>query len=125
MCISYWISYVCSSDRDPPLLPDLSAASKPVGIASAIEMLRSAISHAREMRQFVSDRMEQLPDATIVSDVNGAVTLSNAAAAKLFDDLSASPDDRLSLPHILQPFRNAKNRAPMVVPQGVSGDQLD
>src|SRR3546814_5069938 len=93
---------------EPPLLPDLSAASKPVGIASAIEMLRSAISHAREMRQFVSDRMEQLPDATIVSDVNGAVTLSNGAAAKLFDELSASPDDRLSLPHILKPFRNAK-----------------
>src|SRR3546814_7360689 len=44
-----------------------------------------------------------LPDATIVSDVNGAVTLSNAAAAKLFDELSASPDDRLSLPHILKP----------------------
>src|SRR3546814_11322015 len=66
-----------------------------------------------------------LPDATIVSDVNGAVTLSNAAAAKLFDELSASPDDRLSLPHILKPFRNAKNRAPIVVPQGVSGDQLD
>src|SRR3546814_9584797 len=53
------------------------------------------------------------------------ISLSNAAAAKLFDELSASPDDRLSLPHILKPFRNAKNRAPIVVPQGVSGDQLD
>src|SRR3546814_17438680 len=101
MCISYWISYVCSSDRDPPLLPELSAASKPVGLASAIEMLRSAISHAREMRHFVSDRMEQLPDATIVSDVNGAVTLSTAAAAKLFNELSESPDTRRRCPHIL------------------------
>src|SRR3546814_16339857 len=61
------------------------------------------------------------PDTTRVR----SVTLSNAAAAKLFDELSASPDDRLSLPHILKPFRNAKNRAPIVVPQGVSGDQLD
>src|SRR3546814_4045193 len=75
-------AYMCSElegfEAEPPLLPDLSAASKPVGIASAIEMLRSAISHAREMRQFVSDRMEQRSEEH-TSELQSLMRISYAA----------------------------------------------
>lgn len=64
---------------------------------STIRLLRQAIANARELRHFIADRLHQLPDPTLVADLEGTVVLANAAAANLFDSLGIPSEDRVNL----------------------------
>ena len=56
-------------------------------LETTIGKLRHAISHARELHHFALDRIDQLPDAILVTDREGRIVLSNAAAIRLFASL--------------------------------------
>ncbi|HET6523568.1 CHASE2 domain-containing protein [Sphingopyxis sp.] len=86
---------------DPRWLPEPEMPLPPGGqLESTIGKLRLAISNARELRHFALDRLDQLPDAILVTDREGYIVLSNAAAAALFGSLGTSiaeGDDCLAL----------------------------
>ena len=72
-------------EQEPSLLPRVSLrGSAKRGVAGTIALLHAAIARNREMRHFVADRLDQLPDATVVADLPGRVVLANAAAHRLF-----------------------------------------
>ncbi|WP_432787507.1 CHASE2 domain-containing protein [Novosphingobium rhizosphaerae] len=72
-------------NEEPSLLPRV-VLSRPGrrGMADTIALLHAAIARNREMRHFVADRLDQLPDATLVADLPGRIVLANAAAHRLF-----------------------------------------
>ncbi len=75
---------------DPRWLPEPERQFPPGGqLESTIAKLKLAISNARELRHFALDRLDQLPDAILVTDRAGHIVLSNAAAASLFGSLGA------------------------------------
>lgn len=86
---------------DPRWLPEPDTQRPPGGqFESTIGKLRLAISNARELRHFALDRLDQLPDAILVTDRQGRIVLSNAAATLLFGSLGKSlteGDDCLAL----------------------------
>lgn len=72
-------------EQEPSLLPRVSLRGPAQrGVAGTIALLHAAIARNREMRHFVADRLDQLPDATVVADLPGRVVLANAAAYRLF-----------------------------------------
>ncbi len=77
---------------------------------STTAMLHHAIAHAREMRHFMFDRLDQLPDATLIADMDGKLLLSNSAARELFDRLGMPAQDRQTLTAIFRQFRVGPNR---------------
>lgn len=70
--------------EQPMLVPQRNVVHTERGVGYTIALLNAAITRDREMRHFVSDRLDQLPDATIVADLNGDILLANVAARKLF-----------------------------------------
>lgn len=94
------------------------------GRESTTAMLHRAIAHARAMRRFMSDRVDQLPDATVITDMNGTVLLSNAVARELFDRLGISPHDRQSLGEIFRQFRTDLTRETLAVPSLRAGEEV-
>ncbi len=76
-------------EQEPPLLPNMKQSSAASGaVASTIALLRSTIAKHREMRHFVAARLDQLPDATLITNLDGEVVLGNAAAKQLFPDVT-------------------------------------
>lgn len=98
-------------DAEPALLPQ-EKRSTAVQL-NATELLTQAIAQARNMRQFVLDRLNQLPDATLVADMGGQIILANVAAAALFDALDVSVADRRQLATLLTLFRDNATREPL------------
>lgn len=78
-------------DEEPSLLPRVALPAKARrGVAATIALLHGAIARNREMRHFVADRLDQLPDATLVADLPGGIVLANAAAHRLFTGFGLS-----------------------------------
>lgn len=57
---------------------------RPDSVASMIGLLRSAIANYREMRDYIVERLEQLPDPTLITNPDGEVSFANTAARRLF-----------------------------------------
>lgn len=77
---------------EPALVPLKGAVRSERGVAYTIALLRAAIARNREMRHFVADRLDQLPDATVVSDLGGTILIANVAARALFASLDGGLD---------------------------------
>lgn len=85
-------------------------------IDSVIDSLGQAISNARELRRFTADSFDQLPDATLVTDMAGRVTMSNAAATTLFVSFMIPETERLNVEPLLTHFREGPHDGPLVFP---------
>lgn len=92
-------------EEEPFMVPQVEERRKDRGVAYTIALLRSAITRNREMRHFVADRLDQLPDATLVANLTGRIVLSNVAASKLFATLRHGPEELMSAASILGHFR--------------------
>lgn len=92
-------------ESEPSVLPQPVGRRKNQGVASTIAMLRSAVASNREMRHFVTDRLEQLPDATLVSDEEGKILIANAAARRLLASLGQPFDRGTAVNEIIAVFR--------------------
>ncbi|MES2832437.1 MAG: CHASE2 domain-containing protein [Pseudomonadota bacterium] len=76
-------------DREPHLLPEVSDNRAPDSIADVLERridaMKNAARRVRDLRKFVSNSLDNLPDATLVADVNGRVLLANREANLYFE----------------------------------------
>ncbi len=76
-------------DREPHLLPEIRTRA-PATLANAdvldrhINAMRRAVRRVRDLRIFVSDSLNNLPDATLVTTIDGYVLLANAHAVDYF-----------------------------------------
>ena len=92
------------------------------GIDSTIQRLGQAIAEGRELRHFVSDRFDQLPDPTLVTSHTGRVLLANAASIRLFDSLEVPIGEREHVSSMLARFRIGIEREPLALPDGQSNE---
>jgi CHASE2 domain-containing sensor protein/signal transduction histidine kinase len=77
---------------EPQLLPQ--PAEKPTGIdmvGRQAWLLRGAITRMDDMRQFVTDRLQQMPDSTFVTDDDGRIVMANREAMQLCAETGVSP----------------------------------
>jgi len=101
-------------DREPHLLPEAAPAEADEQIEDVLERRISAMKNAarrvRDLRQFVSDSLDNLPDATLVTDTEGRVLLANRHAHQYLSRLAgASIRDVFSQLHSPQPVDQAAN----------------
>jgi len=66
--------------------------------------MHGAIGRMRDLRRFVDDTLQGLPDATLVVDPSGQVVLANRAARDLFGVLTGRPPDGRPLADLLAAF---------------------
>ncbi|MEE4452814.1 CHASE2 domain-containing protein [Novosphingobium resinovorum] len=94
---------------EPAPVPQAHGEPTERGVGYTIALLRAAIARDREMRHFVADRLDQLPDATLVVDLEGRMLLANVAARRLFasfgDGLGGSLGEGASAQAALRHFR--------------------
>lgn len=77
---------------------------------STVELLGSAIDRARQIRRFVSDRLDQLPDATFIADIDGRLILHNDAAEALLKDFGLWNEGRQNIRTVLDHFQSTDDR---------------
>lgn len=97
------------------LLPQTTERTNAGPIGSTIQRLGQAITEARELRHFVSDCFDKLPDATLVTGAAGRVVLANAAFVQLFDSLEAPLAHRTNAASLLAYFQDAASREPLAL----------
>ncbi len=75
-------------DHEPHLLPENSTASPDDQIEDVLERrinaMKNAARRVRDLRQFVSDSLDNLPDATLITRTDGRILLPNRKAASYF-----------------------------------------
>lgn len=103
--------------KEAALLPDdAPEAAKSGESDSVIDSLGQAITNARELRRFIADSFDQLPDATLVTDMTGRVTMSNAAATALFASFMIPEIERLNVGPLLSRFRDGLHGSSLAFP---------
>ncbi|MFZ6723526.1 CHASE2 domain-containing protein [Undibacterium sp. Ji49W] len=78
-------------DQEPHLLPEFvdqdevqPARALTDTLEQSINAMREAVDRVRDLRQFISDSLVSLPDATLVTTTDGNVLLSNQPAIDYF-----------------------------------------
>lgn len=107
--------------EEPALVPQLGHAPRERGVGYTITLLRAAITRNREMRHFVADRLDQLPDATLVSDLSGRLVLSNVAARRLFASLGQDVATGAAIATLMRCYRLANSGGAVPFPPDASG----
>lgn len=106
-------------EKEAALLPnEIPKAARSGEIDSVIESLSQAIINARELRRFIADCFDQLPDATLATDMAGRVTMSNADAETLFTSLMIPETERRRIEPLLARFRDGPHGNPVTFPFG-------
>lgn len=89
-------------DREPHLLPE--AAKESTLIEDVLEHRMNAMENAarrvRDLRQFVSDSLNSLPDATLVTTTDGHVLLANKHATQYFSSIGFQDINGALLPYL-------------------------
>ena len=79
-------------DHEPHLLPEPPGSRRPDATEDVLERrinaMKNAARRVRELRKFVSNSLDNLPDATLVTAVDGQVLLANRHATDYFADRS-------------------------------------
>ncbi len=75
-------------DQEPHLLPEDTSAAHNDQIEDVLERrinaMKNAARRVRDLRQFVSDSLDNLPDATLVTRIDGRILLPNRQATSYF-----------------------------------------
>lgn len=75
-------------DQEPHLLPEVEQANGSEQIEDLLERrinaMKNAARRVRDLRQFVSDSLDNLPDATVVTTTEGRILLANRHANDYF-----------------------------------------
>jgi CHASE2 domain-containing sensor protein/nitrogen-specific signal transduction histidine kinase len=90
---------------EPDLAP--AAPAQPIGddvITREVNLMQGAVGRMRELRRFVADTLQGLPDATLVMDLDERVTMANRAADLLFEELIGALPQGLLLSELLAAF---------------------
>ncbi|HEX8957111.1 MAG TPA: CHASE2 domain-containing protein [Burkholderiaceae bacterium] len=101
-------------DREPHVLPELGEddARRPIQdvLARRIQAMEKAARRVRDLRQFVTDSLDSLPDATLVCSVDGHVLLANRLALAFFDSLDIPGAGDALVPYL---FSGLKSPQPL------------
>jgi len=110
-------------EKEPHLLPefidDEEEKSAPVltdTLEQSINAVRVAADRVRDLRQFVSDSLASLPDATLVTTTDGNVLLSNPPALSYFASQGLPKVNDSLLPYLF-----ARMSAPMESDENQTG----
>lgn len=97
-------------DREPHLLPELQNDERETGgsknptwqdkLERSFSAMHAAARRVRDLRQFVSDSLSSLPDATLVTSVEGTVILANPAAQTYFKSIGQPQLQDAMLPYL-------------------------
>jgi CHASE2 domain-containing sensor protein/signal transduction histidine kinase len=94
-------------DKEPHLLPELhneGAGTVSLRFQDKLEQriaaMRTAASRVRDLRQFISDSLNSLPDATLVTTVDGNVILCNPPAMMYFASIGHPKIQDAMLPYL-------------------------
>lgn len=73
-------------DQEPHVLPELAASNTIIEdvLERRMNAMETAARRVRDLRQFISDNLDSLPDATLVTTVDGHVLLANKHANQYF-----------------------------------------
>lgn len=91
---AYMVDELGALAQEPSILPQpaLSASHAPDDvIGRQVALMHQAVRNLRDLRRFMSDSLDGLPDATLVADAGGHILIANTAAQNLFARLAA-PD---------------------------------
>ena len=79
-------------DHEPHLLPEVPTSRRQDVTEDILERRISAMKNAarrvRDLRKFVSNSLDNLPDATVVTNVDGQILLANRVAVDYFDNVA-------------------------------------
>ena len=81
-----------------------------------IDAVESASSQLSDLQNFVSDSLQQLPDATLVLDTKGLVLIANNTAARHFGAADSLALRALDAHQLLRDVVSASSRQPVVPP---------
>lgn len=93
-------------------------------LPSTIALLTAAIASNRDMKRFVAERLDQLPDATLVTNGHGDILLASASAGRLFGPEHVQGDEPGKGAALLTRFRQAGSQEPIRFPAGPTAGPL-
>ncbi|WP_324699462.1 CHASE2 domain-containing protein [Novosphingobium sp. RL4] len=93
-------------------------------LPSTISLLTAAITSNRDMKHFVAERLDQLPDATLVTNGEGKILLANASAGNLFGPEQVRSGEPGKGAALLGRFRQAGFQEPIRFPDMPTGGAL-
>ncbi|MDF3035624.1 MAG: two-component sensor histidine kinase [Paucimonas sp.] len=126
--ISYLGQEFSRLENEPHLLPEVLPKRAQDRIEDILEHrirdMKRAARRVRDLRRFVSDSLDNLPDATLVTDDSGRVLLTNHAAQLYFNAGNESLTNR-QMPHLLARLKSPSPLAAEPVNDFVWTDLLD
>lgn len=98
----YIVSELGALRTEQALLP--RSRTEPGGdmVERQITLMHEAIRDARDLRRFIAQSLDSLPDAALVTDLDGRVVIANDAADALFADKVDAPLIGLPLERVLR-----------------------
>jgi CHASE2 domain-containing sensor protein/signal transduction histidine kinase len=112
---AYMIQELHQFAQEPDLLSSLSSAGDGAPgdvIARQVDLMRTAIARARDLRRFVTDTLQGLPDATLVTGLDERILIANREADQLFGTLADSAPVGRSLAELTATFTPTPATAP-------------
>ena len=110
-------------DREPHLLPEIRpAASISTDMLDRhIHAMEQAVQRVRDLRRFVFDSLNSLPDATLVTSVDGYVLLANTNAIHYFNRLGFDEVEGALLPYLFStPSQTVPRAVDMTVDDAIN-----
>lgn len=79
--------------QEPAVLPRHMDEPLPAGdpVTRRVLMMHAAIQDIRDLKRFIAESLDSLPDAALVTDLDGFILIANDAAEKLFQPRLALP----------------------------------
>ncbi|MFC5476467.1 CHASE2 domain-containing protein [Paraherbaspirillum soli] len=103
--ISYLGQEFVRLDQEPHLLPEPNTNRTAQGAGDLLEQrinaMQAAVRRVRDLRQFISDSLHSLPDATLVTTTDGRVLVANQFARDYFAAIGIGRVDGAMLPDLL------------------------
>ncbi|MFN3590990.1 MAG: CHASE2 domain-containing protein [Thermaurantiacus sp.] len=81
----YMIRELHELTAEEPMLPRHRVEIRGDPVGRQIILMHEAIRDVRDLRQFIAQSLDNLPDAALVTDLDGRVLIANAAADRLFE----------------------------------------
>jgi CHASE2 domain-containing sensor protein/signal transduction histidine kinase len=80
----YMVAELRELRSEPDVLPRQRQVLQGDPVVKQIVLMHEAIRDVRDLRQFIAQSLDSLPDAAVVSDLDGQVLIANDAADALF-----------------------------------------
>lgn len=104
---AYMVEELDEFARDPKLLPQTAEAEPASGsevIGRQVDLMRSAIREARDLRTFVTETLLDLPDPTFVIGADGKIVIANRQGSTLFEAVTGELSARADLSAMIALF---------------------